>query len=183
MAATTYIPEDPSYWASAPAFEPGTHFQNYVLENYFCPVVRPLNPSLPAHKIWVSQTNGDTPCDNRLVAKALNFHFCGYPERFIVNPDIPFVFSSSVAANVIKLHLIRIGVFALEGFIFHIHGDRQSAISNVSCMAASLGEGKDSKFQPMEALLAQQQPAQPIYFPDRKHGEQLDGSNVDMPAC
>jgi hypothetical protein len=27
-------------------FEPGTHFQNIVLENYFCPVVRPLLSAL-----------------------------------------------------------------------------------------------------------------------------------------
>lgn len=30
-------------------FQPGTHFQNFVLKNFFCPVVRPLVPVLPVH--------------------------------------------------------------------------------------------------------------------------------------
>lgn len=121
---------------AALVFRPGMHFQNFVLENYLCPVVRPLVPALPSHTIWITQTNRIDPCDNRLVAKALDFHFCARPESFIVNPVLPFVFSSSVASKNVKSHLLRIGVFALHGFIFHFHIDRQSAIADVTLSSA-----------------------------------------------
>jgi hypothetical protein len=72
-------------------------------------------------------------------------------------------------------------VFAIDRFIFHIHGDRQSAILNVSRIDASLG--KDSNFETMDAHRAQQWPAQPVNLADRGNDMQLDCSSVGMPAC
>jgi hypothetical protein len=110
------------------------------------------------------------------VASALNFHFCAYPETFIVNPDLPFVFSSFVASIMVKLHLIRIGVFALHGFIFHIHGDRPSAVADVSGKAATPEAGKDSKFENSDAPQALQRPTCAVHLTERGGGVQLDGS-------
>lgn len=96
---------------------------------------------------WITQTNENAPCNTCLVTKALNFHFCAPPESFIVNLDLLLVYPSSVASNVVKLHLIRISVFALDRIIFRIHGDRQAAISDASTSAVTFGTGKDSKFE------------------------------------
>lgn len=67
----------------------------------------------------------------RFVVSALNFFFCAPPESFKVKNEAPFIFTSFAASNSVKSHLVRIGVFASEGIIFHIHGDRPAARRDV----------------------------------------------------
>lgn len=44
------------------ADHPGTQFQTRILENYYCPIVRPLATSIPPVDLGLSQTNGSSPC-------------------------------------------------------------------------------------------------------------------------
>jgi hypothetical protein len=40
-----------------------------------------------------------------------------------------------VANDIVKNHLLHIGVFAMDGFIFHLHPDRQSATADIIASA------------------------------------------------
>ncbi|AQK49273.1 Glycerophosphodiester phosphodiesterase GDPD4 [Zea mays] len=57
------------------------------------------------------------------IAKALNYHFCGSPESFMIVPFFDLIFSSQVASVSVQHLFCKIGVFALDVIIFHIHGD------------------------------------------------------------
>lgn len=67
--------------------DPGTRFQTFVLENFYCPVVRPMCAISTSHVFWITQTNGMLPSSVDLVAKGLNYHFCSHPEAFSVHGD------------------------------------------------------------------------------------------------
>lgn len=163
--------------------EPGTRFQTFVLENYYCPVVRPLISSTSSHLIWISQTNGSSPAAGEFVASGLNYHFCAYPESFRVQIDSPFVFFSSVAADVVRLLLIRIGVFASDGVIFRIHDERSAALLDARSTMATTGAGQLSNFESGQTAQAHLQPnAQPINLPDQMSERQLDATPSEQ-AC
>lgn len=109
---------------------PGTRFQTFVLLNYRCPVVRPLCfPLVSPVDPWISQSNGVSSAPPALVSNALSYHFCGPLEAFRVMPCSAFLFSTSVATDSVKNHLCRIGVFAIQGIIFHLHQDAAAARS------------------------------------------------------
>lgn len=106
-------------------------FQTHALENLFCPVVRHLCfPFVPPSDLWVTQTNGTSSTDSAFVTKALDFHSCALPEHFEVQSLGPYLFSTKVASSAVGFLLCRIGVFALDGVIFHIHDDEQTALAD-----------------------------------------------------
>lgn len=165
---------------------PGMRFQTFILENYHCPVVWPLIPAMLHSTIWISHTNGDAPASTSMVASGLNYHFCSPSEFFSVTADLPFTFASSVAADVIKNHLIRIGVFAIHGIIFRIHGDRQAAVNDVISTTAIKRSGQISNFESSvgpQAHQRQHPSAQPGNLPDPSTASQLDGSTKQPSAC
>lgn len=119
---------------------PGTQFQNHFLENFRCPIVRPLATSTPPVRLWIAQTNSSSLVSPGHVAKALDFLFCASPESFSVQANLPHIFYTSVANEIVRFHLLKIGVFAMDGIIFHFHPDRHSAACDVIASAACSGE-------------------------------------------
>lgn len=161
------------------------HFQNFALANYFCLVVRPLNPVFQSHVFWITQTNGDAPCSSTLVTQALNFHFCAPSESFEVISYLPFVFSSLVASEMVKLHLVRIGIFALKGFIFRIHGDQEAALLDTQSMSVAQQAGTNSNFEMAQGLGAQQWHTVKPVSPNLPDGTalQLDSMTAKESMC
>ena len=117
---------------------PGTQFQNRLLQDFYCPIVRPLAHTIPPVAIWISQSNTTIPSSPGLVAKALNFYFCS---------PLPFIFCTSIAHTLVKLQLLRIGVFPINGVIFHLHSDLPSAAADVIRSADGNPTGCDFKFR------------------------------------
>lgn len=162
---------------------PGTRFQTFVLENYYCPVVRPFSGSSSSHVIWVSQTNGTSPSSSGFVASGLDYHFCSRPEAFHVRTDAPFIYSSTVASHVVKLLLLRIGVFAMDGIIFLIHGDRQAAVLAVSSTDTSKTAGQVSNFEFGDVTTDHlESRIRPSNLPEQCTGMQLDAT-ISESAC
>lgn len=89
---------------------------------------------------------GGSPSTSEFVAKGLDFHFCAHLEAFQVESDSPFIFSSSVAANVVEL-LIRIEIFAFDGIIFRIHNDRRAVEADVRAMATVRAVAQNLNFE------------------------------------
>lgn len=162
---------------------PGTRFQTYVLQNFYYPVVRPLVAASAFHVLWISQTNGDSPSSSEFVARGLDFHFCASPETFHVQSDSPSIYSTSVAANVVKLLLIRIGVFAIDGIIFRIHHDRRAAVLDVNPSATIKTAGRISNFESPRLKLAHQRTdCQTSHLPAHISGVQLEATTSE-PTC
>lgn len=64
---------------------PGMRFQNYVLHNFHCPVVRPLVPALRIEaSVAILHTNGNV-CSSEFVGTTLNFHFYA-PLKILLSP-------------------------------------------------------------------------------------------------
>lgn len=163
--------------------DPGMRFQTFVLMNFYCPVVRPLCASSSPHAFWISQTNGTSPSSVDLVAIGLNYHFCSNLEAFCVNPGPPYVYFSSVAANVVKLLLIKIGVFAIDGIIFRIHGDQEAAMRDAGQSAGNSGAGPNSNFEIGSTVQAHLQPgSEPGNLSENLSDTQLEGTSAAV-AC
>lgn len=156
---------------------PGTQFQNRFLEDYRCPIVRPLATSTPSASLWVAQTNKPSLVPTGLVVKALDFHFCAPPETFSVHADLPFVFRTSVANDIVKFHLLKIGVFAIDGTIFHFHPDRHSAVRDVISSASGNSTAHEFKFQICSRTWAQQWPN-----PTNAHLPDIGSAQLDSTA-
>lgn len=110
---------------------PGMRFRTHALESLYCPVVRHLCfPSVPPSDLWVTQTNGTSSANSAFIAKALDFHFCAPLEHFKVHSLGPYLFTTKVVSSTVGSLLRRISVFALDGVIFHIHGDEQTAMAD-----------------------------------------------------
>lgn len=77
----------------------------------------------------------------------------------MVISDHPCIYSSSVATNVVKNLLLRIGIFAIDGIIFRIHGDRDAAVRDVRYWAGNSKVGSNSKFENGPNVQAQSQPS------------------------
>lgn len=129
-------------------------FQTFALENFFSPVVRPLlpNPLGVSYMLWISQSNGVSPIPPDFVAEALDFHFCAPPKHFSVKSLSPWIFNTSVASASVQASLIRIGVFAKDGIIFHLHHNLEVALASLPAPSpANLDAGpsppKDSNFK------------------------------------
>ena len=72
----------------------------------------------------------------------------------------------------------------MDGIIFHIHGDRNAAISDISTSAAIIGTGKDLKFELLDAHRAQLQlTSRPSNLPDNSTATQLDGTAQGALVC
>lgn len=80
-------------------------------------------PLVSQVQLWITQDNGVSSMNSEFIAKALNYHFCGSPESFMIVPFFDLIFSSQVASVSVQHLFCKIGVFALDVIIFHIHGD------------------------------------------------------------
>lgn len=65
--------------------------------------------------IWISQSTRGPPSSLKFVASALNFR---------------------LASEMVRALLIKIGVFALDGVIFNIHGDEATALNKASLVTS-----------------------------------------------
>lgn len=186
-------PAPPDTRDSVDADHPGMRFQTYILENYHCPVVWPLCSSSSPSLFWISQTNGKNSSPSSTVAKGLNYHFCFPPESFSVSPVLPFVFTSSAASVSVRNHLVKIGVFAIEGLIFRIHADRQMAVADVLATSPLRQAGQVSNFKPdlgHSAQLVRSHSDRPSHLPERPahltvsaHAPQLVSSTEKASTC
>lgn len=94
---------------------------------------------------------GSPPPPATLWPIGLDYHFCAFPKAFHVNGDeLPFTYSS-VATDAVKFLLIKIGVFAVDGIIFHIHHDRQAAVNDVIYLTTVKRVGGISNFESSKA--------------------------------
>ena len=105
------------------------------------------------------------------------------PESFVVVQDIPSVYYFSVTSNMVKSLLLRIGIFAIDGIIFRIHGDRSAAISAISPLLAIIGAGDGSNFEMWDQSQAQQPNTRPVTMLAISFVVQLDSKPLGMPAC
>jgi hypothetical protein len=119
-----------------------------------------------------------------MVARGLNYHFCSPPEFFTVESDLPFIFTSSVAANIVKNHLVKRGISAIDGAIFRIHAERQAAINDVIKTVANRKMVPNSNFEIGGALQAQLRPTpQPSNLSDHCTISLLDGNTQGASSC
>lgn len=160
---------------------PGMQFQIRILENFYCSIVRPLAPSVAPTVLWISQLNSTSPSSPRFVAGALVFHFCGPPEAFTVTDNLPYIFSTSVASEIVKIHLLQVGVFAMNGIIFHLHPDYHSVARDVISSAGGNLLGHKFKFKIRKRFGAQQRPTVGAHLPDAP--AQLEGMTIEVVDC
>jgi hypothetical protein len=86
-----------------------------------------------------------------------------------------------VANDIVKNHLLHIGVFAMDGFIFHLHPDRQSATADV--IASAGGNVLAHKFKFRIRLATQQRPTCiPVHLTDTQ-APALDSVSPAMDSC
>lgn len=166
-----------SYFTIDFAKHPGTQFQNRFLQDFRCPIVRPLANNTAPTVLWIAQTNRSPPASVSFVVRALDHHFCAPPESFPVRADLPFIYQTYVAHDIVKIHLLKISVFAMDGTIFRFHQTRPSAVRDVIMTAGGNRSGAGFKFPNFPSLLAHQWPnAANAHLPDKK----LDGDEPEQ---
>jgi hypothetical protein len=126
---------------------PGTQFQDRMLEDFHCAIVRPLAASSSPVKLWISQSNSSSPAPPLQVTSALGYFFCSPLERFAVQSPLPFIYLTSVANDIVKSYLLRVGVAAIDGIIFHLHPNRESAVADVISSAGRILRAHNFKFR------------------------------------
>jgi hypothetical protein len=83
----------------------------------------------------------------------------------------------------VKFLLLRIGIFAIDGIIFRIHGDRGAAERDVTASTGKISAGPNSNFETSPADQAQSQPTnEPIRPSDQLPATLLAGT-VAAAAC
>lgn len=109
-----------------------------------------LAPTMPSSTFWISQTNGKSPASSSIVASGLDYHFSSPSSSFLSLLIFPSSLLPLLLPRWSRIFSSGLGVFAINGIIFRVHGDRQAAANDVISTAASRRAGQDSNFESYE---------------------------------